>query len=53
MWGTIALFGVGAGVILLVGPLLSRAAEELADAVGIAHSIGGMVFWGRVHRFPG
>ncbi|WP_122089326.1 sodium:calcium antiporter [Halalkalicoccus subterraneus] len=53
MWDMIALFVFGAAVVLFIGPRLSRAAEELADAIGIAQTIGGLVFLGATTSLPG
>lgn len=53
MWDLIALFVFGAVAVLFVGPRLSRAAEELADAIGIAQTLGGLVFLGATTSLPG
>ncbi|MFC6905868.1 hypothetical protein [Halalkalicoccus tibetensis] len=53
MWDLIALFVFGAAAVLFVGPRLSRAAEELADAIGIAQTLGGLIFLGATTSLPG
>lgn len=53
MWEAIGLFVLGAVVILATGPRLSRLAENLADALGIGQSIGGMILLGASTSLPG
>ncbi|WP_132061177.1 sodium:calcium antiporter [Halorussus amylolyticus] len=53
MWEEIALFVLGAIVILVTGPRLSRLAEDLADAIGIGQSLGGMILLGASTSLPG
>jgi cation:H+ antiporter len=53
MWDAIALFALGAGIVLVLGSRFSRVAEELADAIGIGQTIGGMILLGASTSLPG
>lgn len=53
MWQEVGLFALAAGVIVVTGPRLSRLAEDLADALGIGQSLGGMILLGASTSLPG
>jgi cation:H+ antiporter len=53
MWYPVGLFVSGAAVVLLLGSRFSRVAEELADAMGIGQTIGGMILLGASTSLPG
>ncbi|WP_135826185.1 sodium:calcium antiporter [Halorussus ruber] len=53
MWYPVGLFVSGVAVVLLLGSRFSRVSEELADAIGIGQTIGGMILLGASTSLPG
>lgn len=53
LWIDLGLFVMAAGLILVVGPRLSRSAEQLAGVTGTAQTLAGALFLGASTSLPG
>jgi cation:H+ antiporter len=53
LWAILALFGVSAAVITVVGVRIARVADRLADVTGWGEAIFGAVLLGGATSLPG